>query len=684
MTLRPRPWIAPCALCIITLLAWANSFESGFVYDNGVLILGDKRIRRATPDNLAQIFNHTYWWPSGVSGLYRPVITLSYLFNYAILGNADHPAGYHAVNLLLHAGNVLLVFALARRLIRDLWPSFLIAAVWAVHPVLTESVTNIVGRADLLAGMTTLGGLLIYLKSAETHGWRRLAWLAGLMAVTVIGVFSKESAVAVIAVIALYELTWWNPRRLRGILLSCLAMSPAFLAMWWMRSRALAADPPTVFPFVDNPIIGAGFWTGRLTAVKVIARYLGLLVWPAHLSADYSYAQVPLADGRLTDWIAWIVVAAVAIGAAFLYRRNKTAFFAAGFAFVTLLPASNLVIPVGTIMAERFLYLPAIGFSICLVAALYSLARRLHVTPLAPAMLCLMIAGFGARTWARNQDWRTDFTFWSAAVETAPLSFKTHTGLAQAMYTDHLGLDGVLRENERSLAILDSVPDGRNSAVTYLRTAAEHIENGRKLTPPESTAEFERAKIVLHRALSIIAALHKVERDKDAGLLGQTGDRRLITSNADTRALVLLSEAEQGLGNTEESLRSAREARETGPAGPEVYARLHDVLLTAGRRDEALAALMEGSLITSDHRLQRKLIADYADRPEDRGCAISYARAAPEVNFSCPAVHKQVCSVSADVIRLGLKAFGRETAERLKNEFGVKFGCAEAAPSRIP
>ena len=114
--------------------------------DNRHFILEDSRIRLATPENLALILNHSLWWPRIESGLYRPVVTLSLLFNYAILGNADHPAGYHWLNLFFHAINVLLVFALARRLMRDLRPAFLVAALWAVHPVLTESVTNIVGR----------------------------------------------------------------------------------------------------------------------------------------------------------------------------------------------------------------------------------------------------------------------------------------------------------------------------------------------------------------------------------------------------------------------------------------------------------------------------------------------------------------------------------------------------------
>jgi hypothetical protein len=363
---------------------------------------------------------------------------------------------------------------LARRLSPDFWPPFLVASVWAVHPVLTESVTNIVGRADLLAGMTVLGGFLMYLRSAEATGWRRAGWLAGLTATTAVGVFSKESAVTVVGIVALYEFTWWNPRRLRGFLLGCLAMAPAVLAMWWVRLSILSVAAPTRFPYTDNPIVGAGFWSGRLTAVKVMAKCLGLLVWPARLSADYSYEQIPLIDGRLSDWMAWIVVGTVALGVALLFRRHKTAFFAAGFAFIAFLPTSNLVIPIGTIMAERFLYLPAVGFSICLIVALYSICGLLRSRTLAPVLLGLLITvAFGVRTWARNRDWRDNVALFSAAVQTSPLSFKTHTGLGQALHADHADLDAVLLENERSVAILDHLPDRLKSAGVYLRTAAQ-------------------------------------------------------------------------------------------------------------------------------------------------------------------------------------------------------------------
>ncbi len=172
--------LAGIAVLSLTLLAFSNSFHAGFVLDNKGLILNDPRLREATAANLKLILQHTYWWPTGEGGVYRPLTTLTYLINYAILGNRDQPFGYHLVNFLLHSCNTLLVFAIATRFIRRFWPCVAIAALWAVHPVQTEAVTNIVGRADLLAAAGLFGGFLAYLRATETAGGRRWAWLAAI------------------------------------------------------------------------------------------------------------------------------------------------------------------------------------------------------------------------------------------------------------------------------------------------------------------------------------------------------------------------------------------------------------------------------------------------------------------------------------------------------------------------
>src|SRR5262245_18440700 len=88
-----RLWLACAGLCALTWLAYSNSFTGGLVLDNKVLLLEDVRVRVVTPENISLIFQKSYWWPYIESALYRPVTTLSYLFNYAVLGNGREPAG---------------------------------------------------------------------------------------------------------------------------------------------------------------------------------------------------------------------------------------------------------------------------------------------------------------------------------------------------------------------------------------------------------------------------------------------------------------------------------------------------------------------------------------------------------------------------------------------------------------
>jgi hypothetical protein len=102
LRLAGRPHLlAAAGLILVTLLAYSNSFRAGFAMDNRGLLLEDPRIRLSTRANVSDILQHTYWWPYGESGLYRPVTTLSYLFNYSILENGERPLGYHVVNFSL-------------------------------------------------------------------------------------------------------------------------------------------------------------------------------------------------------------------------------------------------------------------------------------------------------------------------------------------------------------------------------------------------------------------------------------------------------------------------------------------------------------------------------------------------------------------------------------------------------
>ena len=711
-----RSVLAAAALGLLAFLAYSNSFSAGFILDNKGLLLQDPRIRELTGENIRLILHHTYWWPTGESGLYRPFTTLTYLFNYAVLGNADAPAGYHWINFALHVGNVLLVYALARRLFAsdnlssdsagpDCAPmnrgghsqsfalrnpagrnpgrgaAFFVAALWAVHPALTESVTNMIGRSDLLSGMAVLGGFLMYLRSAKSAGLRRLAWLAGLMAVAAVGVFSKESSVVIVGVIALYELTWWKARKPGRVLaLGCIATLVPIAAMLYQRSRVLAASRPAEFPFTDNPIVGADFWTGRLTAIEVIPRYLRLTLWPAKLSADYSFAQIPLAHGARQEWAAGIFVLAAAIFVAALYRWNRTAFFLASFAAITFVPMSNLLFPIGTIMAERFLYLPAIGLLACLVMGIYAVGRRLHRERLAPVVLCVIAAAFAARTWVRNGDWQDERAMAEASVRASPNSYKAHMLLASVLdanRTEGSNRDRAIEETDRALAILDSLPDSRNTPVAYRRAGSLYLAKGdllREREPSESAREYRRALELLQRSIAFEMSA-RAEYDRKGGAeWARRHSAVAVAAKGDPEARWLLAAAYFRLGKLPEAGAAASEALALHPANAEGYRQIAYAFAAQDRNDDAAVALMEGVLITGDLTLKADLLDLYRSAFANT-CAITAGPGGPALNSACDLVHRQFCAASVEAVKADMENERWDMAKQRKQDFLHKYGC---------
>jgi len=619
------------ALVLLALVAYSNSFHAGFVLDNRGLILNDPRIRDASASNLGLIVDHTYWWPNGESGLYRPFATLSYLFNYAILGNGAQPAGYHWINFLLHAVNVLLAFFLALRFVRRIWPAFFIAALWAVHPVLTEAVTNVVGRADLLAATGVLAGLLFYLKSTEASGGARMAWLAALMAAVAIGVFSKEAGVVVLGAILLYEFTFrrkWGRAQAVGLA----AAGTPILWMLWQRHLVLAATQPMEIPFTDNPIAWASFATGRLTALKVIARDFGVMLWPATLSADYSWGQIPLFRGGAAEWLAVICTIAIVPIVILLFRWNRAAFFFFVLGLLWLTPAANLLFPTGTIMAERLLYLPALGVAACVVLGIYRMPK------LAPAVLCVIIAALAARTWLRNRDWKDDLTIAEASVKASPRSFKTHDLLANVLFAQSK-TDRAIAESEKALAILAPLPVDRKPADPYRVAANGYMLRG----------EYARAI----PTLETYAEIRRTEPE----------------------AWLMLSTAYLNMNQTDKAGRAVGRARDVAPLNPQVYAQTAEVDGAAGKLDDAAIALIEGIFITGDQSLRRDLVELYQRAMAPGSCMLTTGPQGPAINLNCPAVHAQACAASGYVVRTLAAAGQTDAAQARERMFATQFHC---------
>ena len=436
----PQPWRQHVwrvlLVWLIVLTAYSNSFHAGLVFDNAKLILEDARVHQATWGNLRLLVEGQYWPHISTSGLYRPLTSLSYLFNYAVLGNGPDPEGYHWINLLLHCLNAVLVYGLGLTVLRSSGQAMALSLLWSVHPLLTESVTNIVGRADLIACLGVLAGLLCYARFSSTRAARGLGWLALMAGAQTVGLLSKESAIVLPGVLLLYDLAWPE----RGITkkrawaygaLSALA-GAFFLVRYRLQLRM-------VVNILENPLTGVDFWTARFTAIKVIGKFLFEFVWPARLSADYSASAIPLFGWSLTSWEDLKTIAALAICAAALWlcwtirRSRPPLFFFAGLFFVALAPVSNLVVLIGSIMAERFLYLPAVGLMGCVVYAGAWLSRRLEAPKLSMLLAGLATLVLAVRTYQRNIDWRDDVSLWTSAVDAYPANARAQYNLGTAL-----------------------------------------------------------------------------------------------------------------------------------------------------------------------------------------------------------------------------------------------------------
>jgi len=631
-----RPHLARlAAICLLALAAYSNSFRAGLVFDNGVIILRDARIRAVTAGNLWLIFSTEYWSTNNSTGLYRPFTTLTYLFNWAVLGNGDSPAGYHWVNFGLHALNIGLVYALGLMLLGEGAGAGVMAgvmaALWAVHPVLTESVTNVVGRADLLAAGGVLAGLLCYAHARSAPPNRRTYWLAALGLVAAAGIFSKESAIVLLAAMLLWDWTSSQavPWKRRWPAYAMLA--PGYLLFFWLRSRMLAGTRVAPVTVLDNPLMGAGFWTARATAIKVLGLGLWRICWPQHLSADYSYNQVPLFGWKLNDWQDWqailgLVVCLAAAGVAVWgFRRARPVFFLIGLTFAALAPTANLLLRIGTIFAERFLYLPAVGLAGLAALALGRVCRGRTTLLRIAGVLALVLA---TRTWLRNDDWRDERALFTAVTADSPHSAKGHFLLASTLVTsDGKLVDQALEQGQRAIEILQPLPDDQTDAGAYYITGMCQRLKGDDAPDPAARAGWYRKALEnLLRARAIDGAQRQRE-----------GLGRIRSDNV--LAYLELGRVYERIGQPEQAIPALLFGRALRPI-PDFSEELSRVYADRGDMDGAARSLIEGLLIDpAAPRLTGELGSLYR-QAYPRSCALRQAG----IDTDCPLVRGQICA----------------------------------------
>jgi protein O-mannosyl-transferase len=426
--LRTRRRHGLLAFAVLAAIAvYANALGNGFALDDVAIIQDNPRVHDLS--NLRAIWLTPYWPFFGAElGLWRPLAVFGYALQWAA-GGGD-PLIFHVVNIGLHALVTALVFLLLERLTAAI-PAFWGALIFAVHPVHTEVVANVVGQAELITAAALIGACLVHATrdAGISVSPGRAAAIAALFTAALL---TKEHAVVLPGLLLSTDLAQRRiPLSLRGAARYGQAIAfPLFLL-----GAVLSAYLLVRVDVLDGALLGvdAGpqlqYLRGEhrvLNALRAFPEMLRLLVFPASLAADYSPAMILPVEGVTPMVVVGAILLVACLVLASLLPWVPAAGFALAWFLISVVAVSNLLFPIGVLLAERTLYLPSVAVSAGVCYALFVTGPRL--TPgarraISLGLIALVIAG-AARTWVRNPDWRSTQTILYALLRDHPESYK--------------------------------------------------------------------------------------------------------------------------------------------------------------------------------------------------------------------------------------------------------------------
>jgi protein O-mannosyl-transferase len=450
--------IYPTAIFFVGLLAYANSLGNGFTFDDFAVVVDNPVVAEA---KLLDVFTTPYWPGMPDVGHYRPLTVFTFVAN-RILGGSG-PSGFHLTNVALHLLNASLLFWLIGRMVRDEHGAGFGALLFLLHPVHTEAVNSVVGRAELVAAFCVLTALALYIGASEAEGRRQRILLFASVLLGFLGCLAKEQAALLVVVLIGYDLMILLRRGTRISLrrfvrFDLIRYTPYVMAVglyFVIRSHVTGAWLlPGQPSFIDNHLAHVGLWERVFSSVDTIGRYVWMLFCPYPLSADYAYNAIPTVSSA---WSLPFLASLLLVGSACLalvlsMRRKWPAEVGFGVLIVGLflLPVSNLLFVIGTRFGERLLYLPSVGF-VLLVGLGFRRARlAFPVVAWSAAVAVLVLCVW--RVTVRNPDWRDNLALFSSAVASTPGSAKVHFNLGCAL-RDRGDPGGALEAYDRALAI---------------------------------------------------------------------------------------------------------------------------------------------------------------------------------------------------------------------------------------
>jgi len=436
------------ALVLLACLPYANTLFGSFVYDDNYQIVENPYVHSFR--YLPKIFGTTVWSFQGAQGTtnyFRPMMSFGYLLSYQIAGPV--PFSFHLASVILHTLVVLIVFCVLRRLSGERI-ALIAAGLFALHPIHTESVAWIAGVTDLELTLFYLLALLFYLRLEDPSS--EFGMRAAMCGTFAIALLSKEQAITLPVLATAFEHFYREDRETTSVRQKLSRYAPlwATVAVYLAVRGILLGGVASI---AARP--GVSWYEIGLSALSLIGAYLWKLLWPVQLSAFYVFHKSShLTDRSVLLGLLGLFLCGVVF--ALLWRRARMISFALVFLFLPLGPVLNARWMSASVFAERYLYMPSVGFCWLLAWAMVSLWRaegRSFLRPLSRAMPVLLFAialPYGVKTVVRNRDWRSEETLFKKTLEQGDASLiRNNLG---AIYFNKSDLDGAEHEWLEALA----------------------------------------------------------------------------------------------------------------------------------------------------------------------------------------------------------------------------------------
>lgn len=466
---------------VIAFLLYSNSLKNGFVLDDSMLITKNSFTTQGVKGMGGIFSSDTFQGFYGTStseikitgGRYRPLSLAIFAFIYQIFG--ANPFVFHFWNVLIYAICCAFLF-------RVLWEVFLptlgtekvavfaglTALLFAVHPVHTEVVNNIKSNDEILCLLLSLASLFLAIRYWDTRR-NLLAWMSGIA--LFLACLAKENAAVFLAIIplSLYFRQKDSKKQNPSSMLLALSLGIAFVLYFILRYSILGWSLGDVrLDLINNPFIKLeGDTYVHCSTVEKLAmiswslgKYLVLLVFPVALTTDYypRFVEV-MTFSNPAAAVSLLIYLALGLWVVYKIIKGDKKLYVYGIAFflIALSIVSNIIFPIGTNLAERFIFTPSAGFLMAFSALVlpFLYDQRKWVSQSLVACIGIVVILFMGRTFTRNSDFKSNRILFEKDVVVSEHSAKIQNGLGALIAEEALNTVNPVDKESLSKQALD-------------------------------------------------------------------------------------------------------------------------------------------------------------------------------------------------------------------------------------